>query len=58
MVGEQKNHQTDSEKAYETALEKVVGIGSRIDLRLAIIRVGLFHADYEMVSRNVEKANQ
>jgi len=33
-------------------------MGSRIDLRLAIIRVGFFHSDFDMISRNIEKATQ
>ena len=44
--------------AYEATLEKVVGIGSRIDLRLAIIRIGFFHADFDLISKNIEKATK
>lgn len=43
-------------EAYAAALEKVVGIGSRIDLRLAMIRVAFFHGDLSIIADNVEKA--
>lgn len=43
-------------KAYEVTLEKTAGLGSKIDLRLAMIRVGFFHADHEVISSNIDKA--
>jgi 26S proteasome regulatory subunit N7 len=43
-------------EAYEYALSKQAGLGSKIDLRLSMIRVGFFHADYACISSNIDKA--
>jgi 26S proteasome regulatory subunit N7 len=43
-------------KAHEVAIEKTAGLGSKIDLRLAIIRIGFFHGDHEIISSNIDKA--
>jgi len=45
-------------EAYDAALEKVVGLGSRIDLRLAVIRIALFHGDQALTVSNIAKANE
>lgn len=37
-------------------MEKTAGLGSKIDLRLAIIRIGFFHNDHEIISSNIDKA--
>lgn len=42
--------------ALQVALEKTAGLGSKIDLRLAMVRVGFFWADHEIISSNIEKA--
>ena len=42
--------------ALELALEKTAGLGARIDLVLAIIRVGLFFQDTSLVTSNITKA--
>ncbi|KAL8286307.1 hypothetical protein RQP46_004795 [Phenoliferia psychrophenolica] len=46
----------DALKAHEVSLEKSAGLGSRIDIRLAMIRVGFFHNDHTVISENIEKA--
>lgn len=43
--------------AYEGLLETVSITGTKIDLTLAIIRVGLFFGDRLLVKKNIEKAN-
>ena len=45
-------------EAYELALSKQAGLGSKIDLRLSMIRVGLFHADFASVSQGIEKTRE
>ncbi|KAI9806524.1 MAG: hypothetical protein M1833_003711 [Piccolia ochrophora] len=42
--------------AYEAVLEKIGILGTKIDLVLAIIRVGLFFNDKLLVKKNVERA--
>ncbi|CAD6572102.1 MAG: tunicamycin resistance protein [Tremellales sp. Tagirdzhanova-0007] len=42
--------------ALDTALEKTAGLGARIDLVLAIVRVGLFYSDVELVTTNITRA--
>ncbi|CAD6577344.1 MAG: hypothetical protein CYPHOPRED_000218 [Cyphobasidiales sp. Tagirdzhanova-0007] len=42
-------------EAYEYALSKQAGLGAKIDLRLSMIRVGFFAADFKVVSTNIEK---
>jgi 26S proteasome regulatory subunit N7 len=49
----------DKEKsipALETALEKTAGLGARIDLVLAMVRVGLFFSDNHLVTTNITRA--
>ena len=45
-------------EAYDAALEKVVGLGSRIDLRLAVIRIAMFHGDQALTVSNIAKAKE
>ncbi|KAF2744771.1 PCI-domain-containing protein [Sporormia fimetaria CBS 119925] len=50
----------DKEKAiagYETVFEKTSILGTKIDLVLAIIRIGLFFADRPLVKKSVERAS-
>ncbi|SGZ28712.1 BQ5605_C027g10419 [Microbotryum silenes-dioicae] len=42
-------------KAHLHALDKTAGKGSKIDLRLAIIRIGFFHGDHNLIQDNIEK---
>ncbi|BEJ18198.1 hypothetical protein CspHIS471_0704750 [Cutaneotrichosporon sp. HIS471] len=42
--------------ALETALEKTTGLGARIDLVLAMVRMGLFSADTQLVISNIARA--
>ncbi|WWC85794.1 uncharacterized protein L201_000661 [Kwoniella dendrophila CBS 6074] len=43
--------------AIETALEKTAGLGARIDLVLAMVRIGLFASDTHLVITNITRAN-
>lgn len=36
-------------------MSKQAGLGSKIDLRLSMIRVGFFHADYACINTNIDK---
>ncbi|ORY34218.1 26S proteasome subunit RPN7-domain-containing protein [Naematelia encephala] len=50
----------DKEKALpalEKALEKTAGLGARIDLVLAMVRMGLFYADTQLVTANITRAS-
>ena len=52
-------HRSDQDKAlaaYEAVFEKVGVLGTRIDLVLAMIRIGLFFGDKLLVKKNVERA--
>jgi 26S proteasome regulatory subunit N7 len=40
----------------ETALEKTAGLGARIDLVLAMVRMGLFSSDTQLVVSNISRA--
>lgn len=44
--------------ALETALEKTAGLGARIDLVLAMVRVGLFTSDHALVTAKITSASQ
>ncbi|KAK6905196.1 26S proteasome regulatory subunit N7 [Kwoniella mangroviensis CBS 8886] len=43
--------------ALENALEKTAGLGARIDLVLAMVRIGLFASDTHLVTTNITRAN-
>ncbi|EGG11983.1 uncharacterized protein MELLADRAFT_101836 [Melampsora larici-populina 98AG31] len=45
-------------KAFEDALEKQAGLGSKIDLRLALIRVGFFYLDHSLITQEFVKTKQ
>lgn len=44
--------------ALETALEKTAGLGARIDLILAKVRMGLFYSDVELATANIASATE
>jgi len=44
--------------ALDLALEKTAGLGARIDLVLALVRVGLFFADFDLVTAQIAKATE
>jgi len=44
--------------ALELALEKTAGLGARIDLVLAMVRIGLFFNDNELTTANITKATE
>jgi 26S proteasome regulatory subunit N7 len=44
--------------AFEEALEKQAGLGSKIDLRLGLIRVGFFHGDHQLIMDQILEAKQ
>jgi 26S proteasome regulatory subunit N7 len=39
-------------------LEKTAGLGARIDLVLAKIRLGMFYNDNALITSNIEKASE
>lgn len=45
-------------EAQKLALEKVVGLGSRIDIVLTIIRIGFFFGDHDLIRENMAKAEE
>jgi 26S proteasome regulatory subunit N7 len=42
-------------QAYDFAIEKTAPIGVKIDLHFAIIRIGFFHRDSQLVHQYIEK---
>lgn len=42
-------------EAYDYAFSKQAGLGTKIDLRLSMIRVGFFFGDSKVISENIEK---
>lgn len=48
--------QTRALEAHRIAIEKAAGLGSRLDLTLAMIRIGLFHGDPEVTVSSIAKA--
>ncbi|KAN0076704.1 26S proteasome subunit RPN7 domain containing protein [Tylopilus felleus] len=44
--------------AQKLALEKTPGLGSRIDISLSLIRIGLFFRDHTLITENLEKAEK
>ncbi|TXT06068.1 hypothetical protein VHUM_03541 [Vanrija humicola] len=49
-------HKEQAIPALETALEKTTGLGARIDLVLATVRMGLFSSDAQLVISNIARA--
>lgn len=45
-------------QAYEAAYEKQAGLGSKIDLRLGLLRVAFFFADHALIREQIEKAKE
>ena len=39
-------------------MEKTAGLGARIDLVLAMIRMGLFYSDTALVTSNITRATE
>ncbi|GAA99530.1 uncharacterized protein L969DRAFT_86792 [Mixia osmundae IAM 14324] len=52
----QIGNKTEANEAYEAAYAKTAGIGSKIDMRLAMIRLGFFHSDHKIIKANIDKA--
>ncbi|KAH9814717.1 26S proteasome subunit RPN7-domain-containing protein [Melampsora americana] len=52
QIGSKKE---DFIKALEMALEKRVGSDSKIDLRLALIRIGFFYLDHSLITQEFSK---
>ncbi|KAM5530291.1 hypothetical protein V8D89_016040 [Ganoderma adspersum] len=51
----------DKDKAVEAqklALEKTPGLGSRIDIVLTLIRIGFFFGDHDMITKNLQQAEE
>jgi 26S proteasome regulatory subunit N7 len=40
------------------ALDKTAGLGSRIDIVFSFVRIGFFFNDYDLISRNIERARR
>jgi len=45
-----------AESQYRITSEKTVGIGQKLDIVFVMIRMGFFYNDYNLISRNIEKA--
>lgn len=45
-------------KALDVALGKTAGLGARIDLVLATVRIGLFYSDNDLVTVHIAKATE
>ena len=45
-------------EAQQTALEKTAGLGSRIDIVLTLIRIGVFFGNNQLISTNLTKADE
>ncbi|KAM0787498.1 hypothetical protein ACM66B_003570 [Microbotryomycetes sp. NB124-2] len=45
-------------QAHEAAIEQTPGLGTKIDLRLTMIRIGFFHGDHDVISSNIEKTQK
>ncbi|CAD6197119.1 unnamed protein product [Caenorhabditis auriculariae] len=54
QIGDKENAQ----KAYTATYEKTVGMGYRIDLVFAMIRVGLFFLDHHLINKFLSKAKE
>ncbi|KAG0148634.1 hypothetical protein CROQUDRAFT_654717 [Cronartium quercuum f. sp. fusiforme G11] len=44
--------------AFEEALKKQAGLGSKIDLRLGLIRVGFFYTDHQLINEQIVKTKE
>ncbi|PIL28151.1 hypothetical protein GSI_09688 [Ganoderma sinense ZZ0214-1] len=45
-------------EAQKLALEKTPGLGSRIDILLTLIRIGFFFGDHDMITENLQQAEE
>jgi 26S proteasome regulatory subunit N7 len=45
-------------QAFELAIEKTAPVGVRIDLYFAVIRIGFFHQDPQMIHQYIEKVKE
>ena len=45
-------------EAQKLALEKTPGLGSRIDIVLTLIRIGFFFGDHDMITKNLQQAEE
>lgn len=50
-------HQDKAIESHEQLLEKITLLGTKIDLVLAMIRIGIFFGDKVSVKKNIERAN-
>lgn len=44
------------EEAFRRAFEKTASVGLRMDLCFALIRLGVFFSDKDLITRNIAKA--
>jgi 26S proteasome regulatory subunit N7 len=49
---------TKAEEAYEVTFKATVGVGQKIDIVLALIRIGLTDMDFEFVAKNIARAKE
>jgi len=49
-------HKAQAIKAYRITADKTVPLGQRMDVVFALIRIGLFFDDVDLIRRNIEKA--
>ncbi|GAA5966401.1 hypothetical protein JCM8115_002862 [Rhodotorula mucilaginosa] len=45
-------------KAYEDAIEKTAGKGTKIDLVLSVARIAMFHDDHELIASTLDRAQK
>jgi 26S proteasome regulatory subunit N7 len=58
MSGSADTRQDKGIAALDLALEKTAGLGARIDLVLAMVRMGLFYQDTDLITANITKATE
>jgi 26S proteasome regulatory subunit N7 len=46
----------EAESAYRLTAEKTVSLGQRLDIALALIRIGFYYNDQDLIKRNITKA--
>jgi len=46
----------DAEAGYRVTSEKTVSLGQRLDIALALIRIGFYYSDQDLIKRNIAKA--
>jgi 26S proteasome regulatory subunit N7 len=45
-------------EAHKVAIGRAAGLGSRLDLTMALIRIGLFHGEPSITVENIAKAKE